>query len=1005
MANISKIKLPSGVTYDVVDEKSGYITSASLPTKTSDLTNDSGYITNSSLNNYLEKSYTGSNQTGSISWNTYDNNNIYLFTQINNTNEDAHSHIGIDSYSIGLGTTNNSNEDSFTGEVTVSSQSVDIGFSNDAGVGDTSYYLTIDKYNGYHFRSINNYNYYHIYMPQNKSGTVALTSDIPTVPTITLNGASTTSPSFYAPTTAGTSGYVLTSSGSGAPSWASAELTDTKVSTASTSNSTAYYPVLGTDTTSATIKYYDKYFSFSKYDSSKGGVSSLTLGNNIASGTTGNRRGYIVLYGRGTAGVQIEAPETSFSRTVTFPDADGTIALTSDIPTVPTKTSQLTNDSGFITNSSLNNYLEKSYTNPDATYAGGGTVSWSHENDMSIFNIYSYGNFDLDEVGGSASIQVTGHPEGSSIILQTGGEENNSYLQLDGFQFYLGMNNTNYIYSTYNGIIVTNLVTPVNNTDAATKKYVDDSIGAITIPTKTSQLTNDSGFITGYTETDPTVPAWAKASTKPTYTASEVGAAPTSHSHGNITSGGDITATAPTIANGDQIIINDHSASKITNGPTFDGSTTTTALTPKGTWESFSKFSGSYSDLTNKPTIPTKTSQLTNDSGFITTDTNTTYTLSNALSSHKFTSTLTAGGSGSGTSTATITFAAGSNVTLTDDTTNKKITIAATDTKLQVAAITSGTTYYPIVGTGTTAATRQFDTTGFIYKGTNGTTSATGHSLLTLGNATATGTANNKQGRLELYGTGAYSIMITPGTPTAARTITLPNATGTLALTSDLNNYLPLTGGSVTGPVTFNDSITVDDATVGSLVVNGNASFTNNISANTINGVEVGSSPKFTDESIVDLIYPVGSIYMSVNNASPATFLKGTTWEQIKDRFLLAAGSTYAAGGTGGAATVTLTGAQSGVHQHTHAFTQPTVNGGSHSHYLNYHSKTLASGSAYDRPASIGSGTANGYTTSSTSHTHTVSGGAVGNTTVANATEAHNNMPPYLTVYMWKRTA
>lgn len=83
--------------------------------------------------------------------------------------------------------------------------------------------------------------------------------------------------------------------------------------------------------------------------------------------------------------------------------------------------------------------------------------------------------------------------------------------------------------------------------------------------------------------------SWAKASTKPTYTASEVGAATSDHTHGNITNGGDITATAPTIANGDQIIINDSSASKITNGPTFDGSTTTTALTPKGTWETFLK--------------------------------------------------------------------------------------------------------------------------------------------------------------------------------------------------------------------------------------------------------------------------------------------------------------------------------------------------------------------------------------------------------------------------------
>lgn len=64
-------------------------------------------------------------------------------------------------------------------------------------------------------------------------------------------------------------------------------------------------------------------------------------------------------------------------------------------------------------------------------------------------------------------------------------------------------------------------------------------------------------------------------------------AAAGNHAHGNITNGGDITATAPTIANGDQLVINDNSESKITNGPTFDGSTTTKALTPKGTWETF----------------------------------------------------------------------------------------------------------------------------------------------------------------------------------------------------------------------------------------------------------------------------------------------------------------------------------------------------------------------------------------------------------------------------------
>lgn len=44
-----------------------------------------------------------------------------------------------------------------------------------------------------------------------------------------------------------------------------------------------------------------------------------------------------------------------------------------------------------------------------------------------------------------------------------------------------------------------------------------------TVPTKLSAFTNDSGFITGYTETDPTVPAWAKAASKPSYSKSEVG--------------------------------------------------------------------------------------------------------------------------------------------------------------------------------------------------------------------------------------------------------------------------------------------------------------------------------------------------------------------------------------------------------------------------------------------------------------------------------------------------
>lgn len=60
--------------------------------------------------------------------------------------------------------------------------------------------------------------------------------------------------------------------------------------------------------------------------------------------------------------------------------------------------------------------------------------------------------------------------------------------------------------------------------------YTASEVGALpsttVIPTYTSQLINNSGFITSYTETDPTVPSWAKQPSKPSYTATEVGALP-----------------------------------------------------------------------------------------------------------------------------------------------------------------------------------------------------------------------------------------------------------------------------------------------------------------------------------------------------------------------------------------------------------------------------------------------------------------------------------------------
>ena len=73
--------------------------------------------------------------------------------------------------------------------------------------------------------------------------------------------------------------------------------------------------------------------------------------------------------------------------------------------------------------------------------------------------------------------------------------------------------------------IINDLVTnePTKPLSAAQGVVLKALIDAIVVPTNVSQLTNDSKYITGYTETDPTVPAWAKESTKPTYTKSEIG--------------------------------------------------------------------------------------------------------------------------------------------------------------------------------------------------------------------------------------------------------------------------------------------------------------------------------------------------------------------------------------------------------------------------------------------------------------------------------------------------
>jgi len=91
--------------------------------------------------------------------------------------------------------------------------------------------------------------------------------------------------------------------------------------------------------------------------------------------------------------------------------------------------------------------------------------------------------------------------------------------------------------------------------------------------------------------------------------------------------------------------------------------------------------------------------------------------------------------------------------------------------------------------------------------------------------------------------------------------------------------YLKLTGGNVTGAVSFGSSVSADELTAGDLVVNGAASFTNNLQANTINGVAVGSSPKFTDTVTTITVTGNGNAITSMTASNGAiTATKGSTF-------------------------------------------------------------------------------------------------------------------------------
>lgn len=244
-------------------------------------------------------------------------------------------------------------------------------------------------------------------------------------------------------------------------------------------------------------------------------------------------------------------------------------------------------------------------------------------------------------------------------------------------------------------------------------------------------------------------------------------------------------------------------------------------------------------------------------------------------------------------------------------------------------------------------------------------------------------------------GNAGMKIDLTNGTVDLTGNITSANATYKAKFNSAALSFYMASGNTTIGSIT---AVPNDEGydTYGLKITSGNLlslrtglylniSSGYKVSIHTDNGASLGMSDNIVsldgtiyiqNKTFLDRTYPVGSIYMSVNSTSPAT-LFGGTWVELQGRFLLGRSASYGNGSTGGAASVAISTAQMPSHGHTIRGWNIGANGA-------LPDTTPYNWVGYDR---------SGWYSVDSVISKTGSG------------SAHDNMPPYLAVYMWKRTA
>jgi hypothetical protein len=172
----------------------------------------------------------------------------------------------------------------------------------------------------------------------------------------------------------------------------------------------------------------------------------------------------------------------------------------------------------------------------------------------------------------------------------------------------------------------------------------------------------------------------------------------------------------------------------------------------------------------------------------------------------------------------------------------------------------------------------------------------------------------------------------------------------------------------------------------------------------------------------LQVIYPIGCIYTTTVSTNPNTVFGFGTWSAYgAGRVLISAGGGYSAGATGGSADATLpahthsvtatgtSGGQSNTHNHSISITDP-----GHSHSVTAYSSQADAYNLISKYSSVSNGVSVGTTSATTGisatagnasqdHTHSLSVSGTSGSAGSSATGA--NLPPYIVVYMWQRTA